>query len=124
TKNTSFTPPADVKELTAWRKKTLGLPEKPVDAGKFDFVVVGGGYAGMGAAISGARMGLKVALIQDRPVLGGNGSSEVRVWSQGGTTLGKYPRLGEIVEEFADSAKESPGKAEEFGDEKKEAIVR
>ena len=78
----------------------------------------------MGSAISAARMGCKVALIQDRPVLGGNGSSEIRVWSQGGTTLGKYPKLGEIVEEFADSAKASPGTAEEFGDEKKEAIVR
>jgi hypothetical protein len=68
-------------------------------------------------------MGCKVALIQDRPVLGGNGSSEVRVWSQGFTTLGKYPKLGQIVEEFADSATSSPGRAEEFGDAKKEAIV-
>lgn len=124
TKDTAFVPPTEAKELTAWRKRQLDLPEKPVDAGPFDVVVVGGGYAGMGAAISAARMGCKVALLQDRPVLGGNGSSEIRVWSQGGTTLGKYPKLGEIVEEFADSAADSPGKPEEFGDEKKEAIVR
>ena len=63
-------------------------------------------------------------MVEDRPVLGGNGSSEIRVWSQGGTTMGKYPKLGEIVEEFADSATASPGKGEEFGDGKKEAIVR
>jgi hypothetical protein len=78
----------------------------------------------MGAAIAAARMGLKVALIQDRPVLGGNGSSEVRVWAQGLIKRGKYPRIGEIVEEFADKATKSPGSAEEFEDEKKEQIVR
>lgn len=123
-KDPNFTPPAELKALTAWRKKALGLPEKPVEAGNFDFVVVGGGYGGLGAAISAARMGVKVALIQDRPVLGGNGSSEIRVWSQGGTTMGKFPTIGEIVEEFADSAKNSPGTYEEFGDAEKETIVR
>jgi len=65
-----------------------------------------------------------VALIQDRPVLGGNGSSEVQVWAQGGTRRGLYPRLGEIVEEFADHAKNSPGVPDEFGDARKEAVVR
>jgi hypothetical protein len=43
----------------------------------FDFVVVGGGLAGVCAAISAARQGLSVALINNRPVLGGNASSEV-----------------------------------------------
>jgi succinate dehydrogenase/fumarate reductase flavoprotein subunit len=71
-------------------------------------VVVGGGYSGMGAAISGARQGLKVAFIQNRPVLGGNGSGEVQVWAMGGTRRGLYPHLGEIVEEFADRASNSP----------------
>ena len=105
-KDPAFVPPADLKELTPWRKKVEGLPDKPEEAGPFDLVVVGGGYAGVASAISGARMGCKVALIQDRPVLGGNGSSEIRVWSQGYTSLGKYPMLGQIVEEFADTAKQ------------------
>lgn len=117
-------PPADGEKLAQWRRTTLGLPEKPTEAGKYDLVVVGGGYAGMGAAISAARMGLKVALIQDRPVLGGNGSSEVRVWAMGGIRRGLYPNIGEIVEEFQDKAKSSPGTKEEFGDDKKEAVVR
>ena len=52
-------------------------------AGSYDLVVVGGGIAGTCAAVSAARLGLKVALVQDRPVLGGNGSSEVRVWPEG-----------------------------------------
>ena len=45
-----------------------------------DFCVVGGGIAGMLAAIAAARRGATVALMQDRPVLGGNASSEIRMW--------------------------------------------
>ena len=48
-------------------------------------VVVGGGMAGSCAAITAARAGVDVALIQDRPVLGGNASSEVRLWVLGAT---------------------------------------
>ena len=46
----------------------------------FDICVVGGGLAGMCAAISAARRGAKTALVHDRPVLGGNASSEIRMW--------------------------------------------
>ena len=109
---------------SGWRKERLRVSESPVSHGPYDLVVVGGGYAGTAASISAARMGLSVALIQNRPVLGGNGSSEVRVWAKGLIRRGKYPRIGEIVEEFRDNAKKSPGTYEEFGDSKKEAIVR
>ena len=118
------TPPNDTAPLSAWRLAALKLPATPQDAGEFDLVVVGGGYGGMGSAISAARMGLKVALIQNRPVLGGNGSSEVRVWAMGLVRRGKYPLIGEMVEEFADKAKNSPGTYEEFGDAQKEALIR
>ncbi len=123
-KNPAFVPPNDPTPLAAWRRNVLGLPAEPEDGGTYDLVVVGGGYSGMGAAISAARMGAKVALIQNRGVLGGNGSSEVRVWAMGGTRRGIYPNLGEIVEEFMDRAKSSPGTFEEFGDATKEALVR
>eukprot|EP01034_Spumella_vulgaris_P001740 gene1740-2293_t len=118
------TPPNDSAPRSAWRRAALNLPATPQDAGEFDLVVVGGGYGGMGSAISAARMGLKVALIQNRPVLGGNGSSEVRVWAMGLVRRGKYPLIGEMVEEFADKAKNSPGTYEEFGDAQKEALIR
>lgn len=108
--------------LPPWRRKLLGLTES-VEAKEYDLVVVGGGYSGMGAAISAARMGVRVALIQDRPVLGGNGSSEVRVWAMGNIRRGKFPRIGEIVEEFADQATKSPGREEEFGDELKAEVA-
>jgi hypothetical protein len=117
-------PPNDSEILPGWRRGALGLPDTPEVKGPYDLVVIGGGYSGMGAAISAARMGLKVALVQDRPVLGGNGSSEIRVWAMGEIRRGKYPSIGEIVEEFADKAKKSPGTYEEFGDAKKEAVVR
>ncbi len=117
-------PPPAADVLSQWRREQLGLPERPQTRGPYDLVVIGGGYAGMGAAISAARMGCRVALVQDRPVLGGNGSSEVRVWAMGNIRRGKFPRIGEIVEEFADQATKSPGTYEEFGDQLKEQIVR
>ncbi len=53
-----------------------------------DVVVVGGGVAGVCFAIAAARGGAKVILVQDRPVLGGNASSEVRLWMNGATSHG------------------------------------
>lgn len=123
TTDLELTPPND-HSLALQRKKWLGLPEQPESAGEFDLVVIGGGYAGIATAISAARQSLHVAFIQDRFVLGGNGSSETRVWAQGGTMRGKYPHLGEIVEEFADHATDSPGLAEQFQDDLKEKLVR
>jgi hypothetical protein len=69
-----------------------------------DFVVVGGGLAGVCAAITAARTGLKVVLVQDRPVLGGNSSSEVRLWILGATShMGnnnRWAREGGLVDEI------------------------
>jgi hypothetical protein len=53
-----------------------------------DVVVVGGGLAGVAAAVAAARLGSSVALISNRPVLGGNSSSEVRVWVVGASAHG------------------------------------
>lgn len=68
------TPPNDLLGLEALRKELLGTDKEPKE-NKFDFVIIGGGMAGTCAAISAARLGVKVALIQNRPVLGGNNSS-------------------------------------------------
>ncbi len=45
-----------------------------------DLCVVGGGVAGLCAAVAAARHGARVILVQDRAVLGGNASSEIRMW--------------------------------------------
>lgn len=70
----------------------------------YDLVVVGGGMAGVCCAITAARQGIKVALIQDRPVLGGNASSEVRLWVLGATShMGnnnRWSREGGVIDEI------------------------
>lgn len=73
----------------AWRKSQRGLPEEPVDGGSYEIVVVGGGVSGCAAALASARHGRKVALIHDRPVLGGNASTEIGLMPRGtqGTVL-------------------------------------
>ena len=69
-----------------------------------DLVVVGGGLAGTCTAIAAAREGLRVVLVQDRPVLGGNASSEVRLWILGATShMGnnnRWAREGGIINEI------------------------
>ncbi|AIR85110.1 FAD-dependent oxidoreductase [Pantoea rwandensis] len=80
------------------------FPEQKLQA---DLLVAGGGLAGVCAALAAARDGLQVVLVQDRPVLGGNASSEVRLWANGATShMGNNNRwareggiMGEIMEE-------------------------
>jgi hypothetical protein len=67
-------------------------------------VVVGGGLAGTCAALTAARAGVQVVLVQDRPVLGGNASSEVRLWGLGATShMGnnnRWAREGGVINEI------------------------
>ncbi len=69
-----------------------------------DLVVVGGGLAGTCCAITAARAGIRVVLVQDRPVLGGNASSEVRLWILGATShMGnnnRWAREGGVIDEI------------------------
>lgn len=74
-----FTPADDLPTLAAQRERHGGVSPEITDAGAFDVVIVGAGPAGMGAALGAARRGAKVALIQDRPVVGGNSSDEIQV---------------------------------------------
>lgn len=77
-------PPNEVNEkMRAWRRRLRGLPDAPLPTGKFDVVVVGGGMSGCAAALTTARLGLRTALIHDRPVLGGNASTEIGLMPRG-----------------------------------------
>ncbi|MBS1601132.1 MAG: FAD-dependent oxidoreductase [Bacteroidetes bacterium] len=69
-----------------------------------DLVVTGGGLSGVCCALTAARKGLKVVLVQDRGVLGGNSSSEVRLWVLGATShMGnnnRWAREGGVIDEI------------------------
>ncbi len=94
-----FRPGDSLAEIEALRERLSRHPEIKEKDG-YDLIVTGGGMAGICAAISAARYGCKVALIQDRPVLGGNNSSEVRVGLSGLIRKKPYAELGNLVEEI------------------------
>ncbi len=74
-------PSKDLKELSDWKDEVSGRAKEKIEEFSFDVVIVGGGMSGCGAALAARSQGLKVALIQDRPLFGGNASEEVRVHS-------------------------------------------
>ncbi|MDR2916521.1 MAG: FAD-dependent oxidoreductase, partial [Tannerella sp.] len=116
-------PPSSLNELENFRRKTLNIPDVPPSAGEFDLVVVGGGIAGMSAAISAARLGCKVALLNDRPVLGGNNSSEIRVHLGGRIEAGPYKELGNLQKEFGPLRGGNAQPADYYEDGKKSAAI-
>ncbi len=124
TTDPDFVPPNEGEAMARFRRALLGHPETPEDAGPYDLVVVGGGMAGTSAAISAARLGLSVALIQDRPLLGGNNSSEIRVHLHGRVHLPPYPALGGVVRELGPQGVGNAGPPERYEDDRKLDLVR
>lgn len=116
-------PPADKVRLEAFRRRMLDLPVSPVMHQSYDLVVIGGGIAGMCAAAAASRLGCKVALVNDRPVLGGNNSSEVRVHLGGHIEIGPNKGLGRMIREFGHSRKGNAQPGEYYEDEKKAAFI-
>lgn len=76
-------PNDDLVELAAWKDQLSDRTGLEIEEDTFDVVIVGGGMSGCGAALAAHSQGLKVALIQDRPVFGGNASDEIRVHTEG-----------------------------------------
>lgn len=105
--------PNTLQHMKPWRSRLLGRPETPPSAGSFDVVIAGGGIAGCAAALAAAQQGLSVALIHDRPVLGGNASDEVRVH-----TIGIHGK-GKALLEGIDTAHWPNGSADAIPDTEK-----
>lgn len=99
------------------------LPTPVEDKGSFDFVIVGAGMSGLCAAIAAARNGAKVALLQDRYILGGNNSSEVRVGLGGQINMPPYPSLGYILNEIGPDRYGNARGAHHYQDWKKWDVI-
>ncbi len=98
--NLEFVPGDSLEEIQALRERLLLHQKGTQDKGDYDLVIVGGGMAGICTAISSARYGCTVAFMQDRPVLGGNNSSEVRVGLSGLIRQKPYPEIGNLVDQL------------------------
>ena len=99
TTDLKYAPPSGVAAIRAERARLTGLSLKPKPVGEYDVIVVGAGAAGCCAAIASARTGAKTALIQNRPVLGGNASIECGVGVAGAGSLHRNARESGIIEE-------------------------
>lgn len=118
--------PTDARRVSQFVYQAEGS-EVPEEEGMYDLVICGAGIPGICAALSAARNGLKVALIQDRPVVGGNNSSEVRVWLGGETNFEPFPGIGNIINEMEQQKVGHYGKEnqpENYEDDKKIALLR
>lgn len=110
-------------KLSTLRRNMLGLDSKTPQTADYDMVIVGGGIAGMCAAVSAARNGMNVALVNDRPVLGGNNSAEVRVHLGGYSEIGPNVGLGRMIREFGHSRKGNAMPADYYEDDKKQRFI-
>ncbi len=99
TTNHDYIPPVTVPEIQKERSRLTGIPLDPKDCGEFDVIVAGAGTAGCCAALASARSGAKTALIQNRPVLGGNSSVELGVPVNGAASTHPNARESGIIEE-------------------------
>jgi len=99
TRDLDYVPPHEASDQLPEQARLAGRPWEARELGDFDVIVVGGGPAGCPAAIAAARAGAKTALIQDRPVLGGNASSELGVPPEGASILHSDARETGVIEE-------------------------
>ena len=102
--------------LRALRREKTGVKLINPDE-KYELIVVGGGVAGLCAAVSAARMGVKTLLIHNRPVIGGNNSTEIGIGISGGIQLAPYEKIGNIVSELGNAFKEQDRIMEILGKE-------
>lgn len=116
-------PPHGMEDLDSFRRRMGTISSAPEDGGSYDLVVIGGGIGGICAAVSAARLGCKVALVNDRLIPGGNNSSEIRVHLGGYIEQPPYPALGRLIREFGHSTWGNANPGEFYEDNKKIAFI-
>ena len=99
TTDADYFPPHEIASIDAERARLGGDDASIADGGEYDVAVIGGGPAGMGAAVAAARSGAKTVLVHDRSVLGGNASSEFGVRIHGASYVHPNSREGGLLEE-------------------------
>lgn len=100
TTDSAYVPPQNTEELERERARLSGVDLAVCEGGVFDVVVVGAGPGGMGASLSAARNGAKVALVFDRPIPGGNASTECGIGFDGASLSHPNARESGVVEEL------------------------
>ena len=123
TTDAAFVPENEVARLETFRRQ-MGTVKAAQATENVDLIIAGGGIPGVCMAISAARLGLTVAPIQDRPVLGGNNSSEVRVHLAGRMNLGPYPKLGDVVSEIGPRRGGNAQPGDYYEDERKVEAIK
>ena len=123
TTDAAFVPENEVSKLETFRRK-MGTIKAAEKAEQVDLIIAGGGIPGVCMAITAARLGLTVALIHDRPVLGGNNSSEVRVHLAGRMNLPPYDKLGDVVSEIGPRRGGNAQPGDFYEDERKLEAVK
>jgi len=113
TTDMDYLPSREIERIYADRARIKGVDPAVKEGGNYDFIVAGGGPGGVPAAIAAARKGLKVLLLQNRPVLGGNASSEVGITMDGAMRHHINARETGIAEEIRRLRDCDP---EDFGD--------
>jgi len=108
TDDLDYAPPDDLAKIAQLRQAHGGVSADVADLPEYDVVVIGGGLAGSAAAVAAARNGARTALIQDRPVLGGNASPEIIVpqWASG---RGERRALSSRARPASSRSSERPG---------------
>lgn len=100
TNDFDFVPSREVERMQKERAIFKGMEIETAFGGHYDVIIAGGGPGGVPAAIACARMGVKTLLLQNRPMLGGNGSSEVGITFDGAAVGHTFSRETGIAEEI------------------------
>ena len=100
TEDFDYTPPREVDRIHKERARIKGFDYVITFGGEYDVIVAGGGPGGVPAALASARMGAKTLLLQNRSMLGGNGSTELGITFDGAEVAHPRAREGGIAEEI------------------------